>query len=221
MEIWPRDGTQGDWDQKGVESGIRGGRDEKAGWSVGPRMRLHPGQQRSLLGWARWGDGLNRHQRTSVKCIWGNNSRWLGLWGVVLQRGLLLRVGRNQMWAGRNFPSFQCDIMAASQAEQIRLLRPVESRAIPGGGCEVSPEAQRTAAGILSRWAVSDSSAASRTAALQAPLSLGFSRQEHWSGLPSPSPGDPPDPGIEPGSPVFPALQMGSLPLEPSGKLLG
>ena len=36
----------------------------------------------------------------------------------------------------------------------------------------------------------------------QAPLSLGFSRQKHWSGLPSPSLGDLPDPGIKPVSPV-------------------
>ena len=38
------------------------------------------------------------------------------------------------------------------------------------------------------------------TAAHQAPLSMGFSRQEYWSGLPFPSPGDLPDPGIEPRS---------------------
>ena len=42
-----------------------------------------------------------------------------------------------------------------------------------------------------------------------------FSRQEYWSGLPFPSPGDLPDPGIEPGSP---ALQVDSLPSEPPGK---
>ena len=47
------------------------------------------------------------------------------------------------------------------------------------------------------------------------PLSTEFSRQEYWSGLPFPSPGDPPDPGIKPGSP---ALQADSLPSEPSGK---
>ena len=39
------------------------------------------------------------------------------------------------------------------------------------------------------------------TAAHQAPLSMGFSRREYWSKLPFPSPGDLPDPGIEPGSP--------------------
>ena len=45
--------------------------------------------------------------------------------------------------------------------------------------------------------------ATSRTVAHQAPLSMRFSRQEHWSGLPFPSPGDLPDPGIEPMSPVL------------------
>ena len=47
------------------------------------------------------------------------------------------------------------------------------------------------------------------TAACQAPLSMGFSRQEYWSGLPFPSPGDLPDPGIEP---MSPSLQADSLP---------
>ena len=53
------------------------------------------------------------------------------------------------------------------------------------------------------------------TVADQAPPSMGFSRQECWSGLPFPSPGDLPDPGIEPGSP---ALQADALPSEPPGK---
>ena len=44
------------------------------------------------------------------------------------------------------------------------------------------------------------------TAACQAPLSMGFSRQEYWSGLPFPSPGDLPNPGIEPVSLLSPAL---------------
>ena len=49
------------------------------------------------------------------------------------------------------------------------------------------------------------------TGARQAPLSMGFSRQEHWSELPFPSPGYLPDPGIEPGSPV---LETDDLPTE-------
>ena len=56
------------------------------------------------------------------------------------------------------------------------------------------------------------------TAAHQAPLSMGFSRQEYWRGQPFPSLGDFPDPGIELASPVSPALQADSLSTEPSGK---
>ena len=56
------------------------------------------------------------------------------------------------------------------------------------------------------------------TVAHQAPLSMGFSRQEYWSGLPFPSLGDLPKPGIEPESP---ALQADSLLSEPPGKTLG
>ena len=49
----------------------------------------------------------------------------------------------------------------------------------------------------------------------QAPLSMKFSRQEYWSELPFPSPGDLPDPGIQP---MSPALQADSLLSEPPGK---
>ena len=45
--------------------------------------------------------------------------------------------------------------------------------------------------------------------------SMGFSRQEYWSGFPFPSPGDLPDPGTKPASPI---LQADSLPSEPPGK---
>ena len=51
--------------------------------------------------------------------------------------------------------------------------------------------------------------------AYQALPSMGFSRQEYWSGLPFPSLGDLPNPGIEPGSPT---LQADALPSEPPGK---
>ena len=65
-----------------------------------------------------------------------------------------------------------------------------------------------------SRSVVADS-ATSWTVAYQASPSMGFSRQEYWSGLPFPSPGDLPDPGIEPGSP---ALEADALTSEPPGK---
>ena len=53
------------------------------------------------------------------------------------------------------------------------------------------------------------------TVAYQAPPSMGFSRQEYWRGLPFPSPGDLPNPGIEPRSPTF---QADALTSEPPGK---
>ena len=56
------------------------------------------------------------------------------------------------------------------------------------------------------------------TAAYQAPPSMGFSRQEYWSALPFPSPGDLLDPGVEPGSPSF---QADALTSEPPGKPQG
>ena len=58
------------------------------------------------------------------------------------------------------------------------------------------------------------------TVAYQPPLSIGFSRQEYWSGLPYPPPGDLPDSGIEPVCPAAPALQVDSLPLSHQGSLI-
>ena len=60
-----------------------------------------------------------------------------------------------------------------------------------------------------------DSFATPWTVACQAPLSMGFPRQEYWSGLPFPSPGDLPNPGIEP---LSPALEGGFFTTEPPGK---
>ena len=60
-----------------------------------------------------------------------------------------------------------------------------------------------------------DSFATPWTIALQAPLSMGFPRQKYWNGLPFPSPGDLPDPGIKPRSL---AMQVDSLLSEPLGK---
>ena len=56
------------------------------------------------------------------------------------------------------------------------------------------------------------------TVARQAPLSMGFSRQEYWSGLPHPPPGDLPNTGIEPCLFCLLHWQVGSLPLAPPGK---
>ena len=67
---------------------------------------------------------------------------------------------------------------------------------------------------LVAQWCLT---LTSWTVAGQAPLSIEFSRQEYWSGLPCPSPGDLPSPGIEPGSPT---LQADSLLSEPPGQLL-
>ena len=68
---------------------------------------------------------------------------------------------------------------------------------------------------LCSHSVVSDSFATPWTVALQAPLYMGFPRQEYWSGLPFPSPGDLPDPRIKP---VSPALQADSSTTEAPGK---
>ena len=59
------------------------------------------------------------------------------------------------------------------------------------------------------------------TVICQAPPSMGFSRQEFWSGLPFPTPGDLLNPGIKPTSLKSPALQADCLPTEPPGKPSG
>ena len=64
---------------------------------------------------------------------------------------------------------------------------------------------------MLSHFTHARLSATPWTVAYQAPPSMGFSRQDYWSGLPFPSPEDLPDPGIEPRSP---SLQADSLPSE-------
>ena len=58
------------------------------------------------------------------------------------------------------------------------------------------------------------------TVARQAPLSMGFSRQEYWSRLPFLPPGDLPDPGIEPAFPASPAMVGRVFATEPPGKLI-
>ena len=65
---------------------------------------------------------------------------------------------------------------------------------------------------------VSDSLASSWTVARRAPLLPGVSRQEYWSGLPFSSPGDLPNPGIDPRSPVPLTLAGGFFTIEPPGK---
>ena len=71
---------------------------------------------------------------------------------------------------------------------------------------------------MLSCSVMSDSFVTPWTIACQAPLFMGFSRQEYWSGLPFPSPENLPNPGTEPESLVSPALESGFFTTEPPGK---
>ena len=70
---------------------------------------------------------------------------------------------------------------------------------------------------MLSRFSHVPVFATPWTVVRQAPLSMRFSSQKYWSGLPCPSPGNLPDPGIEPVSPSAPTLQADSLPLRHQG----
>ena len=71
---------------------------------------------------------------------------------------------------------------------------------------------------VLSRFRHVQLFATLWSVAHQASLSIGFSRQKYWSGLPCPPPGDPPDPGVETVSLRSPAWQACSVPLVPPGK---
>ena len=88
-------------------------------------------------------------------------------------------------------------------AEQIplqKMLTPIHLSDSGGGGL-----AAKSYSTLATQW----------TIACQVPLSMGFPRQEYWSGLPFPSPGDFPNSGIELGCP---AVQADSFPTEPPGK---
>ena len=71
---------------------------------------------------------------------------------------------------------------------------------------------------MLSYSVMSNSFLTPWTVACQAPLSMRFSRQEYWSGLPCPPPGDLPDPGIKADLPASHALQEDCLPTKTPGK---
>ena len=73
---------------------------------------------------------------------------------------------------------------------------------------------QTAHAGMLNRFSRVRLFVTPRTVARQAPLSMGFSSQECWSGVPFPSPGDLPDPGIKPGSTEPQADSLSSEPPE-------
>ena len=113
---------------------------------------------------------------------------------------------RQEYWSGLSFPSLG-DIPDTGIEPVSPALAGGFLSTEPPGRCLWLPSRQdggsvsKSCPTLVTPW----------TIAYQAPLSLGFSRQEYWSRLPFPSPGDLPNPGIEPGSP---ALKADSLPTE-------
>ena len=87
--------------------------------------------------------------------------------------------------------------------------RTIQSRRkLPARSCVRALSGTQSCPTLCNPWAV----------AQQAPLSIEFSRQEYWSGLPCPPPGDLPDPGIKPASPASPELTGRFFTTAPPGK---
>ena len=97
--------------------------------------------------------------------------------------------------------------LAGKQEYWGRQVRFLDNYIVPIKNSQDQPSVVRAC--TLSHFSCVWLSATLWTVASQAPLSMGFSRQEYWSGLPFPPPGDLPDPGIEPTSPSSPALAGG------------
>ena len=121
---------------------------------------------------------------------------------------------RREYWSGLPFPSSgdppAMGIEPRSPVLQVDSLPSEPPRIYCPAKAVLKPECGVISVLVLSHVQLS---AIPWTVACQAPLSMGFPRQEYWSGLPFPSPGDLPDPGIEPRSLTFQADALTSAPL--------
>ena len=126
-------------------------------------------------------------------------------WTVAQQAPLSMGFSRQEYWSGLPFPS-PGDLPDPGIEPRSPTLQADALISEPPGKPKLSCSLSRVRL-FATPW----------TVAYQAPVSMGFSRQECWSGLPFPSPGDFPDPGIEPGSP---ALQADALPSELPGTII-
>ena len=143
-------------------------------------------------------------------------------WTVSLhQAPLSMEFSRQEYWSGLPFPP-----PGNLPNPGMELTSPV-SPALAGRFFTIEPSGKPQASEVnklypflkcVSRSVMSNSFATPWTVACQVPLSMGFSRQEYWRGLPFPPPGDLPDPGIELTSPVSPALAKRFFTTEPPGK---
>ena len=144
-------------------------------------------------GWRRWAQwnrrGPQKQRSFSSKCdqermVRKVQPRWLWRWKMALSQGV---------WV----PGKERGSLQSLQEERC----PCWHLDVKGALCWIStPQTTVLCAKLRLLFATP------WTAARQAPLSMGFSRQDYWSGLPFPSPGDLPNPGITPPSPASPAL---------------
>ena len=127
-------------------------------------------------------------------------------WTIAHQAPPSTGFSRQKYWSGLPFPSPGDLPNPGTESRSLTLQADALTSEPPGKGSEVKSLSHVQLFGTP--W----------TIAHQAPPSMGFSRQEYWSGLPFPSPGDLPDPDIELESLVAPGYQVGSIPCEPSEK---
>ena len=132
------------------------------------------------------------------------------------QAPLSLGFSRQEHWSGLPFPSPMHESEKCTALELFYSL-PILLNKQYSATCYFRYKNLYLSFPSVSPSVMSDSFVTSWTVTCQAPLSMGFSRQEYLSGLPFPSPGDLPDPEVKPRSP---ALQADSLPSEPPGRPL-
>ena len=134
------------------------------------------------------------------------------LWTIAHQPPLSMGFFRQEYWSGLPFPS--SEDLPNPGIEAASLLSPALSGRFFTTSATWKALVTKVKVKLLSYvWLFTTP----WTVAHQAPQSMEFSRQECWSGLPFPSPGDLPNPGIEPG---FPAPQTDALPSEPNVLIL-
>ena len=126
------------------------------------------------------------------------------LWTVAYQAPQSMGLSRQEYWSGLPFPSPGDLPNPGIEPRSSALEADALTSELPGKP-KVKVKSLSCVLLFATPW----------TVAYQVALSMGFSRQEYWSGLPFPSPGDLPNPGIEP---WYPALQADALPSELPGK---
>ena len=151
-------------------------------------MKAESGNHENTFNWQEWSSGRGRREvKTESKTQWGGPTT------------KIMRCSSMILWTGRDRSDCECAWVCIYTHELYFHTQDILAFISKSTLCVLAAQSCPTL------WTVTH----------HAPLSMRFSRQEYWSGLPFPSPGDLPDPGIEPGSLAF---QADSLPSELPGK---